>query len=225
MATEAVPSNAGTAGAPAAAPAPAAAATPAAPGSFLADPTPTPEQGATGAQAPTQDGPKQGESAKAEGEKPKADVELKLPEGLQVDEAALGKLKAMVADGKLNAEGAQELINLQAEASKAAEAAKGQQFTAWLEQTKADKELGGANLKASHVLAQKALTAYGNDALREVLRQSGLGNHPEVVRAFVRIGKAMKEDSVDGAGAKPTPTSSQESALRQMYPSMFPPNS
>jgi len=49
----------------------------------------------------------------------------------------------------------------------------------------------------------------------------GLGNHPEVVRLFYRIGKAMQDSNLVVGDAK----ASDENALARMYPTMFNQNS
>ncbi|SYA20142.1 Uncharacterised protein [Klebsiella pneumoniae] len=78
-----------------------------------------------------------------------------------------------------------------------------QQAEAWQAQTeewaatvKADKEIGGDKLTANLGVAQRALDTFGTPALKEYLNGTGLGNHPELVKAFVKVGKAMSEDGV-----------------------------
>jgi hypothetical protein len=45
-------------------------------------------------------------------------------------------------------------------------------------------------------VAKKALDAFGTTELRSLLNESGLGNHPEVIRFMFRAGKAISEDSM-----------------------------
>ena len=49
----------------------------------------------------------------------------------------------------------------------------------------------------------------------------GLGNHPEVIRLFYRIGKAIGDSDIVIGDAK----ASDENALQRMYPTMFNQNS
>ena len=55
-------------------------------------------------------------------------------------------------------------------------------------------------------VAKSSLKAFGTDALKSLLQESGLGNHPEVIRFMYRAGKAISEDSYvgnsQGASAK-----------------------
>lgn len=71
-------------------------------------------------------------------------------------------------------------------------------------QVKADKELGGDKLDANLAIAKKARDAFGTPALRTLLNQSGLGDHPEVIRMFYKVGQAISEDKLVTGGTKPT---------------------
>lgn len=69
---------------------------------------------------------------------------------------------------------------------------------AWLDTAKADEEIGGSKWDSSIVTAAKALDGLGltkGSAFRNLLDESGLGNHPEMIRAFVKVGNAISEDS------------------------------
>ena len=78
--------------------------------------------------------------------------------------------------------------------------------TEWANEAKADQEFGGETLDANLTVAKSALDAFGTDALKSLLSESGLGNHPEVIRFMYRAGKAISEDSYvgnsQGANAK-----------------------
>ena len=77
--------------------------------------------------------------------------------------------------------------------------------TEWAENSQSDKEFGGENLNANLEIAKSALNAFGTDPLKQLLSESGLGNHPEVIRFMYRAGKAISEDSYVGnsQGADP----------------------
>lgn len=168
-------------------------------------------QGAEGAaQQQGAEGQTAAEGAKPEGEgadgdagktddKPGApDVyEFKAPEGKEYDPEALAKFSDVARKHNLTQEAAQNLLDdlapvvaeRQAEVIKAAQAE-------WTANAKADKEFGGEKLDANLSVAKKALEKFGTPELRTLLNESGLGNHPEVIRAFYRAGKAISEDSV-----------------------------
>ena len=63
-------------------------------------------------------------------------------------------------------------------------------------------ELGGAY--DEHVeLSGRGTVWAGGDALVELLNDTGLGNHPVVIKAFSKIGKEVGEDASHGGGRTP----------------------
>ena len=76
----------------------------------------------------------------------------------------------------------------------------------WATQSKSDSEFGGENLTDNLDVAKTSLDTFGTDALKSLLQETGLGNHPEVIRFMYRAGKAISEDSYvgnsEGANAK-----------------------
>lgn len=81
----------------------------------------------------------------------------------------------------------------------------------WAEQVKADKELGGADFDKKLAVAVSAYKNFSTPELQKMLEATRLGNHPEVIRMFYRIGTAMSQDTgVAGSGAPV--------AKRRIYP-------
>ena len=68
----------------------------------------------------------------------------------------------------------------------------------WAEESKSDEEFGGETFDANIEVAKTALNAFGTDPFKQLLQESGLGNHPEVIRFMYRAGKAISEDSYVG---------------------------
>jgi hypothetical protein len=109
----------------------------------------------------------------------------------------------------LNQEGAQKMLDQMAPALKKAEETKLTNLRAeWLEQSKNDPEFGGAKLDESLKLANKAYEALASPTLKELLKDSGLANHPEMVRLFRKAGEMISTDHFVGgkstASQKPT---------------------
>ena len=81
----------------------------------------------------------------------------------------------------------------------------------WRQQATADKEFGGQKLEENLVVARKAMQAFASPELKQLLAQTGLGNHPEVIRMFVKAGKSISEDGfVQGGTAVAKPKSAAE---------------
>nr|DAF10816.1 MAG TPA: stabilization protein [Caudoviricetes sp.] len=127
--------------------------------------------------------------------------EFKPAEGQELDSAALEQFEPIARELNLSNEQAQKMVDLYG--TKILPMVQQQQAEAWQKTTeqwaadvKADKEIGGANLTSNISVAQRALDTFGSPELKEYLTASGLGNHPELVKAFVKVGKAMSEDGM-----------------------------
>jgi hypothetical protein len=149
----------------------------------------------------TEDG---GEKPKTEG--PPEKYEFTLPEGMALDEAALGKFEPVLRDVGLTNEQANKLAGVFAEIRNADLQASQQAYaeltTGWRDAVKADPEIGGAKFDASIKMAGAAMAAFAAPELHEVLNNTGLGNHPAVVRFMTKVGAALQEDKTAGpAGA------------------------
>ncbi len=128
--------------------------------------------------------------------------EFKTPEGFEgreFDAGVLAKFSDVARELNLDNVAAQKVIDGLAPALAAKqEAALQSARTAWSEATKIDKELGGEKLAENLAIASLAVKTYGTPELAQLLDQSGLGEHPEVIRVMHRISKALglKGDSI-----------------------------
>jgi len=101
-----------------------------------------------------------------------------------------------------------------------------ERVTGWRDASKADKEIGGADFTKNAAIAEATIRQFGDKDLLEVMRSpseknpNGLAliNHPAVLRAFTRIGKALGDPSLLEGNEK----TETEGTLQRMYPSMFP---
>ncbi|HFS8111080.1 TPA: peptidase [Enterobacter asburiae] len=162
----------------------------------------------------TADKPAEEKEQKQEGAPEK--YEFTAGEGVELDTEALKDFEPVARDLNLTNEQAQKLVDAypkilagvqqrQAEAWQA-------QTEQWAADVKADKEIGGDKLTTNLSAAQRALDQFGTPELKEYLNTTGLGNHPDLVKTFVKIGKAMSEDGmVDGSNQ------GQRSAAEVLY--------
>lgn len=200
---------------------------PASPASSTAGaaPTKTEPPGSPSTSAPdnagTAPGEKPPEQKSAETKPPDTPLELKLPDGFQPG-PALDEFKGLAKELGISAQAAQKLVDFQAKHELARAQAAEQQQATWAEALKTDKEIGGAQFEANGQLARKAMLRFATPELRTFLNDSGMGNHPELVRLMYRVGKAIGEDSIAGSnGAPPGNPSDPEKYLRDLYPTMF----
>lgn len=73
------------------------------------------------------------------------------------------------------------------------------QVARWRSEVMADPELGGAYLNEHMAAANRALQRFAPPELGKALVRTGFGNHPGLVRFFVRLGAAMEKPRVPGA--------------------------
>lgn len=147
--------------------------------------------------------------------------EFKFAEGQVVDPEVLGEFEGIAKEANLTNEQAQKFAELGSklsgkiamqQAQKQAE-----QVEQWRAESLADKEFGGDKLDANLAVAKTALDTFASPQLVELLNASGLGNHPEVIRAFFKVGKAISPDSGLVRGNAPAP---QKSAKDVLYGSL-----
>lgn len=153
-----------------------------------------------------------------------AEIELKLPDAIK-DEPVFAKFKEVAKELGLKSEAAQKVVDFYLEQQKAGEANQVAQLETmqkgWEAELKADKELGGANFKQAAETAYRAIKKFGDAETEAWLEETKLGNNPKLVRMFHRIGKAMAEDSIGGAGSGAPNANDPQARLRIQYPSMF----
>ena len=142
--------------------------------------------------------------------------EFSTDEGVELDSAALADFEPVARELNLTNEQAQKLVDAY---PKILEGVQQRQTEAWQAQTeewaatvKADKEIGGDKLTTNIGVAQRALDQFGTPELKEYLNATGLGNHPDLVKTFVKIGKAMSEDGMVSGG-----NTGQRSAAEVLY--------
>lgn len=149
-----------------------------------------------------------GKAGKADGnvaEAPKGapeKYEFKAPDGRDFDSEVISSFSEIAKELNLTQESAQKMLDKVA--PKMAER-QAQQVEAirqeWATLSKSDKEFGGEKIAENLSVAKRALDTFGTPELRSLLNDSGLGNHPELIRFFFRAGKAISEDAkVVGSG-------------------------
>jgi hypothetical protein len=142
--------------------------------------------------------------------------EYTMPEGVQLDKTAADEFTAIAKELKLDQATAQKVADVGAKMAQRQTEAHAKMVETWTEAVKSDKEIGGDKLAENLGVARKALDAFGTPELRDVLNATGFGNHPEVIKAFYKIGKAISEDRFVTGGAKGPETD----MAKRMFPSM-----
>lgn len=146
--------------------------------------------------------------------------EFKPPEGAEYDPDILGQFSEAAKELNLPQDKAQAFLDKMAPALAARQEAQLEAVkTEWAEASRADTEFGGDKLAENLAIAKTAAKEFASPELMTLLETSGLGNNPEVLRLFYRVGKAISQDGfVTGGKGKTT----HESVAQRLYPSMNP---
>lgn len=143
--------------------------------------------------------------------------DLKLPEGSLLRAQDLEKIASLAKERGLSNEDAQKLVVTKDETyrellSKQQEELKQKTQTEWINEGKNDKEIGGDAFQKNVEMAKRVVQKFGSESFQKTLSETGLGNHPELVRTFARIGKLMSEDQlvIGATGAVKTKKSAEE---------------
>lgn len=142
---------------------------------------------------------------------------LTLPEGGPFAPEHLPEFEAHSRAIGLTNDQAQKLLATQAATITA-------QKTQWLADAKADPEIGGAKFDESLELAKKGVDwafpegSKGAQFFVQNVTRYGLGTHPELLRFFARLGRALREDRPPTTGRATAPAAETRLA-DQMFPS------
>jgi hypothetical protein len=135
---------------------------------------------------------------------PEAYEEFKRPDGMEnveLNQDAVDALKPIAKELNLSQDKAQTLFaKLLTDVYPKMEAQRleawGNLTKEWADTAKKDSEIGGDKWDKNVEVAQRALNTFGTPELKAALNLYGLGNHPELIRLMVRMGNAMREDSI-----------------------------
>lgn len=150
---------------------------------------------ASGEQSDSSDNTSSDDTESNDSEPEQLELELKNPEGMEIDSDSMSVFKQVAEELSLTQEQAQTMLEKMAPAMNARQTelmSKARED--WVKQSTDDKEFGGDSLNKNLAVAKKAMDAFGTPELTKLLNESGLGNHPEVIRVFYRAGKAISED-------------------------------
>ena len=160
---------------------------------------PTAKEGDKPADAP-KDGDKPADAPKA----PEKYEAFTLPDGVKIAPEAEAKIVATAKEFNLPQEGAQKLVNAAIELNKSFATQMDTKIAdirkEWETSSRTDKEFGGDNFEVNLAVANTAVRAFGSPAFKQLLKDSGVGNHPEFIRTFLNIGKSISQDVIVGTG-------------------------
>lgn len=149
--------------------------------------------------------------------------DLHMPEGVQLDREMLTEAMPVFRDAGISRDQAQKLIPLVSEVQQRVYDQQNDEFAKtraeWAKSAKQDRQIGGERFKETQRLVGVALRAGGAESktheIRELMDESGLGNHPSVLRVFRRLGEIIEGyQRKEALAARQRPASREES----LYP-------
>lgn len=154
------------------------------------------------------------------------------PEGFEIPEATSTEINALFKELNLSQESGQRLIDFYAKQS--LDAAEGpvklweQTQERWVNEVKADKEIGG-KLNEVRTTIARAIDGLGDSALasefRKAMDYTGAGNNPAFIKAFYRLAQRLTEGQhVSGNGpsteGQQQPGTGRPSAAKSLFPNL-----
>lgn len=125
-----------------------------------------------------------------------SEYQLQMPEGVQLDQELLTAAVPMLREAGISSDQASKLVPFVSQVQQRFHESQLDQFSelraSWAKDARSDREIGGEHWKETSRLAGVALHAGGAASLtheaRQLLDESGLGNHPSMLRLFRTMG-------------------------------------
>lgn len=134
-------------------------------------------------------------------------TEFTVPEGAIANPELNAEFLVAAKEAGLTQAQAQTLVDLggkmQIKLMADNQANQAKQIETWAADARADKEIGGEKFNENLSIAKKGYDHIATPELKQILETTGLGNHPEMIRALHRVGSMLKEDGVVPGSTEP----------------------
>lgn len=147
------------------------------------------------------DGDADGDDTDADDQVPEGDYEFEMPDGVELDEAMVTTMSPVFKELGITQGQANKLVEAYTEQmqTQAGELAQSHvdRIQKWTDDAQADKEIGGENWDGTVKKANAVLDKLGTPELAAALAETGMSNHPEMIRFVSRVGTAFGDDSFE----------------------------
>ena len=124
--------------------------------------------------------------------------EFKAAEGQTFDPEFVKSYSEVARELNLTQEAAQTMIDKVGPVLAQQQAAQiAQVRNDWAEASKTDKEFGGAQFDENLAIAKQSIDKFATPEFKQMLDDTGLGNHPEWIRYCYRVSKAFAPDTLE----------------------------
>ena len=138
------------------------------------------------------------------------DYQFELPEGFVLDDGVKASIVDIAKEANVSPEVANKFVQKHAELKQAELTQAKETIESWRQETINDPQLGGNYIQQTMKNVNRALSAPGGKEVAEVLKQTGLQNHPAVVRLLNHYGNIAKADSLSGVRSEPMTTDNEK---------------
>lgn len=133
---------------------------------------------------------------------------FKVADGVVIDEELLAEFTPIAKELNLPQSKAQQIIDfvpkIVEKVTLQMHEAHANQVKAWAEQAGKDPELSADVALGEKSEAARVINTLATPELKAFLNESGLGNHPEMIRTFLRLAPMMREDGFEVGGSGST---------------------
>jgi len=132
--------------------------------------------------------------------KEEIEYKLELKKETLLDNSFLDDVKSFAKENNLSNEQAQQVLSKQEEAIskylEKEEARIEKELDEWRDSVVNDPDMGGDKLAKTAENARRVVERFGTDSFINLLKDTGYGDHPEVVRFLSKVGSLMSDDSL-----------------------------
>jgi len=147
---------------------------------------------------------------------PETYADFEMPEGTTIGKETSDAFRAAMKASNLSQEQAQKVL---AQVAPAIQKDQTERHTAivkeWVNECVTDPDIGGDKLNASVAIAEKAFNAAASPELKELVKTSGIGNHPDFIKAWKWVGDRLSDDTFVAGSAPGARKHLKGSVMRQ----------
>lgn len=145
-----------------------------------------------------------------------ADYSFDMPEGFDLGDDVKTDLIKIAKENNVKPEVAKQFVEKHIALKQQELATAKETIESWRQATINDPDIGGAYIQQTMKNVNNALSAPGGSEFASILKQTGLQNHPAVVKFLNHYGNIVKNDSVRG-GSPANTNATDQAKLDSLY--------